>query len=152
MKLQLAAVAAFTALATLPANALTTWQGDVFLKTATGPCEAQGITADTFYRGIYRPANIDDNGTSMELAFIGTRGAFHFEKTGAFANGSWTSAAISARAHLFSYTATVTAAKSAPASPTMTTQAITLSGKIANYFGAAGCTVTFIGTFGLRPE
>ena len=81
MKRFLIAAAAVTTIAAAtasPAFAVQVWQGDMFLTDANAACKAKGFTVDDFFRGVYRPAGVADNGANSFLSLTGSRNSQRF--------------------------------------------------------------------------
>lgn len=134
------------------ASADTVWQGDLFIIVSNATCAANNLPVGAFFRAVFKPANIDDNGTDTKLSLIGSRNAQRYLLAGkAFGNGTFSGTGIGTTADHFTWNSVFTAASAAPA-PTINTQAVTLKATIATFDDIAGCTLTIHGSLGKRPN
>lgn len=151
-----AAIVAFTSGAALAADTQKTWQGLVTIYTVTSQCASANTEVGDFVTAVYRPKLASTN-TNTFLSFIYSRAAMTFQNMSEATRpqmrgaGNYTSTGINGRAKSFSnsstYSFTIT-----PATITASTPSVTINGKINNYFATVGCTVTFAGGFGRRPN
>jgi hypothetical protein len=156
MKRFLIAAAAVTTIAAAtasPAFAVQVWQGDMFLTDANAACKAKGFTVDDFFRGVYRPAGVADNGANSFLSLTGSRNSQRFSVAGGTLSGSGTynGTFITSTAGFLSWSDSFSGAKVKPA-PTLTTPSITITVKIKTFGDVAGCNVTLQGALGIRPD
>jgi hypothetical protein len=80
------ASAALLALFASPAAALTLWQGDVFVTaiSETNPgtsCKKVNVAIGDFFRSVFRPKGLTDNGNDDLLSFIGSDSAIQLVPT-----------------------------------------------------------------------
>lgn len=153
MKRFLIATAAVTAIATTsPALATQVWQGDLFLTKITNACKDSGFALDDFFRSVYRPAGVEDNGANSFLSLTGSRNMQRFVVAGGAlsGNGNYSGTFLTSSAGILTWTNTFSSAKVKPA-PTLTTPSITVSVKITRFGDIDGCNVTLEGALGLRP-
>jgi hypothetical protein len=132
------------------ANAFESWQGDLFITSVNAACGASDIKVGDYFRSVYLPAGVGVNPNETRLSFIGGRNAQQFHKSGApYGNGTWQGARITGfTAFLTSFEATMTKAKSQPATPSESTQTVVLSGVLTNFFDTPGCKAGFKGSLG----
>jgi hypothetical protein len=128
------------------------WQGDIFVKTVTAGCQGSWAVGN-FSRAVFKPANLGTNGADTKLSLIGTRNGQRYFWPGAkFGNGAIGGTGIGTTANVFTWTSNFSKATTQPATPTATTQTVVLKATITNFFNNPGCTVTVIGSLGLRPD
>jgi hypothetical protein len=129
------------------------WEGDLFVISATGACNPDGISAGSFYRAIYRPdiAAPPPNQAKEALSLVSLRSAFILNAPGSTLRGSVVadSVVIGGRATDSDSTAPVQLSIT-PAKITAKTGAVEISGSINNFFNIAGCTVNVAGILGPR--
>jgi hypothetical protein len=132
------------------ANAFDAWQGDLFITSVNAACDAASIKVGDYFRSTYLPAGVGVNPNETRLSFIGPRTAQQYHKSGLpYGNGTWEAARITGlTAFLTTFEATMTKAKSQPATPTETTQTVVLSGILSNFFDTPDCKVAFRGSLG----
>ena len=129
------------------------WQGDAVILSATPQCSGQlservNIAKGTVLLSMVRPRLLASNGNDSRISFDHDRqsqfaldlaGGLTISGTGTYAAfGVTTSAVIKSNVggnyHAFTLT---------PASPTISTLALALTGTIDNFMFVTGCTVTF---------
>lgn len=151
------ALAAF-ARAGLAADTQPAWQGIVTTTAATtAQCAGTGggLPGDAEV-SVFRP-KIKTTDTNTFLSFVFLRAAFSLENTSEMTahqmHGAGTADVfgVNGRGKFFegigTYSLTI-----APAAIVATTPSITIVGKINNWFGVAGCSVTFRGVYGPRID
>src|SRR5688572_22223940 len=116
---RLAIAASVLACATLPASAIETWQGDLFVTAATAACNGPGtpgITVNDFFRAVFRPRNLEDNGVDTRLALFSTRNAHRvfIENAPLSGAGNYNGVFIGGTGGFTSYAATFASASTTP--------------------------------------
>ncbi len=157
MKLAFAAVfsLAMTAAAGA-ATAPTVWEGEVFTTLATGACVAAGNNVGDFSQTIFAPGGLPGNGASDVIAFFTPRGgAVQFQPTtgtlGTAATFNMTILGHDASSAVIPNVTLGQIFTVTPSTISSTTPAITLTGTYSNFWGIAGCDITFQGTMQKRP-
>jgi hypothetical protein len=154
MKLLAVVAALFAAAFSSPAFALQTWQGDVFIVAVTPACESDGITANSFYRGVLRPGGLENNGSNTNFSLVSSRNAQHYSflpyqlQSG---SGSYQATGINSVASLGKWTGTFSNATRGPILISSVTPTIVFKLTINNYGGVTNCTATLKGSLGNRP-
>jgi hypothetical protein len=138
-----------------PSAFAASWQGDLFVKTATASCETNGILVDTFYRGIFRPLNYGES-PSTRFSLLSPKNGQYYDLGANFdfysTTGTYKGMAISSTAQLNEWSGTFSGAKKTPHPHSSATPALVIRIAIANFAGIANCEATLMGTLGLRPE
>jgi hypothetical protein len=153
---RLAITAALCALTGVPASAFETWQGDLFVTTATSQCTTvQGspnVTVNDFFRAVFRPAGVSDNGPDSKLALYHPRNAHHIEIDNKALTGSGNFAGrwITGGGNFVSYAGTYVAASATPA-PAIGVETVVVHVQVRKFGNTVGCNVTLHGSLGNRP-
>ena len=144
-----------------PASAITVWQGDLFVTAVVGgaACTAVNMAKGNYARGIFRPKNVADNGTSDLLSwhFAGSSG--QVVPTGGSLNGA-TKGIVriiygSAGFNQFNNW-TLSGADVTPDAPTAANQTVDIQVTIQDIYSKnpttpSNCDVTFKGTLAKKP-
>lgn len=139
------------------AGAVVVWQGLATVTAATPSCqsaasERRNIGLGTVFRSVLRPKNLADNGPDTRLAFL-YDGQAHFAMIlpGGSADGTYASFGVTHSGLLKANDAAAYKKMAmTPASPSVTTPFVTLTGKADNFMFIPGCTVSFTAAYGLR--
>jgi hypothetical protein len=76
-------------------SAVEVWQGDMFITAASAGCAATPHGVGSFYRSVYRPNGVEDNGNFEAISFVTPRAVFRVAVNGSFpAAGSYFAAGI----------------------------------------------------------
>lgn len=130
------------------------WQGDLFVKTATASCETNGISVNSFYRSIFIPLNFGGDQTPR-FSLLSAKSAQYYQLSEDWdfyqTAGTYTGLAISSTAERKEWSGTFFDAKKTPSPQYANAPAIVIRMTIANFAGIAGCEATLMGTLGLRP-
>lgn len=142
--------------ATLPASAVETWQGDLFVTAATNACDGQGgpgINTNDFFRAAFRPRGVDGNGPDTRLALFAPRNAHHIAIVGKRLTGAgnYTAHAITGAGGGGEYAGTYGQGSTKPPAPTPNTPAVAVKVKLNRFADKPGCSVTLQGVLGNRP-
>jgi hypothetical protein len=132
------------------------WQGDLFIKEMHGEACVSGDFQTgqyaSYFRAVFKPANLGDNGPNTKLSIVTPRSALQYQWNAAsFGPATVTGTQIGGTANVVTSTATFLVANLSPAAPTEDTQTVVIRAKIQDFFGNAGCTVRLIGSLGNRP-
>ena len=137
------------------------WQGQAVITAATPACSATGverarIAVGSTLRSVVRPRLLASNGNDSRIAFthagqsqfaLDLAGGLTIAGTGTYAaygvtpNGVFKTN-VGGQYQAFALT---------PASPTVATEDLALTGTIANFMFISGCTVSFHAGYALRP-
>jgi hypothetical protein len=149
---RLAITAALCVLTGVPASAVEVWQGDLFISAATTQCASAGFAKDDFFRAVYRPANISDNGAAARLTLLTPRAAARIAATeGDFVrNGDYSGKFFSSRAGLLEWDSTILTENIGAVTETSPRVDVLLG--MRNFTGVVGCSVTVRGTLTHRPD
>jgi hypothetical protein len=131
-----------------------TWQGDLFITAVTPACERNGIRTNTYYRAVFRPRNIENNGPDTSISFFASANGHNyvFKNNGlASGKGPYSGLVITSLPTVISWSGTFSDASTKPAVFSATTPAVFVKIKMKNFPGVAGCDATFEGSFGNRP-
>jgi hypothetical protein len=143
-------------------NPLKTWQGGATLTAINATCTSKvpGFSVGDLAHSIFRPRLVNDEPVSA-LTMIFTRSALSFFKQAGGAANDQMHGAGTYKGHWISGRATSTPAGTGTAgnfnfvvAPTTITTAVPqvdISGTITNFAGAAGCQISFRGSYNLRP-
>lgn len=134
------------------------WQGFFTVKSSTTACAGIGGTAvgDTQV-SIYRP-KIASTDTASSLSIIHTRAAIVLINANDTANpqmrgsGTYKGQQINSRAKYNSYTSTFTNFATSPTSILASTQYVTVTGTINQFFNNTDCNITFKAVYGKRVD
>lgn len=131
------------------------WEGLMENTATTSTCAALGVggtgVGDT-HVSVYRP-HIVSTDTPTYLAIVFTRTEFTLENTSETANpqmngsGKDTATIIDPRGKPGTYTGSYSTMAVSPNPVTKTTNVVTITGTINNYFNVSGCNVTFKGAY-----
>lgn len=138
--------------AALPAFATEVWQGDMFVTAVTSACAADGLVVNDFFRAVYKPRNLVDNGVDTKLSLVGPRNAQRYMVANGplTGTGNYQATMITSRANVDSWNGGFSAASVLP-TPTATTQTVVVKVTLNTFGDVAGCTVTLKGSLGNRP-
>jgi hypothetical protein len=137
-----------------PASAVEVWQGDMFITAASAACVAEGYTVNDFFRAVYRPRNVEDNGIDTRLSLISARNAHRFlvENAPLTGAGNYHGNKIGSTAAFSSWDSTFSAASVTPPLPTVNTQTVVIKVTFKDFADFPGCTATLQGSLGNRPN
>jgi hypothetical protein len=148
------AIGVFLLLVGAPSGFAASWQGDLFVKTATASCETNGISVDSFYRSIFIPLNFGGDQTPR-FSLLSAKSAQYYQLSGDWdfyeTAGTYRGTAISSTAELKEWSGTFSGAKKTPSPQSGNAPAIVIRMTIANFAGILNCEATLMGTLGLRP-
>jgi hypothetical protein len=141
---RLAITAVLLAAASSPALAVQTWQGDIYITAVTAACESVGIKSNTFYRAVYRPKNIEDNGSVSKLAFFSSINAhsYTFSNVSSSGTGRYTGVVINSWPKVLRYSGTFENTSFTPTTFSATTQTLVVRLTLKNFVNTPGCSVT----------
>lgn len=142
MKFLVSAATLSAVLFSSPAFAVQTWQGDIYITAVTTACESVGIRSNTFYRAVYRPKNIEDNGSVSRLAFFSSTNSHIYTFSNVSASGRYSGVVISSFPKILRYSGPFESASFGPPTFSATTQTLILKLTLKNFVGAVGCNVT----------
>jgi hypothetical protein len=139
------------------ASAVTVWQGEAVVITATGTCtfpgdERRNIAKGTVLKSVFRPRAVDDNGGNTRISFTHDSGATFImvlQDTGP--NGDYARVGISHSATLFDGNGPLRSFASfqqVPPNVATNTQFVRLSGQVEDFMFLSGCTATFRASYG----
>jgi hypothetical protein len=137
-----------------PAAAVEVWQGDLFVTAATAACAQAGVGVNDFFRAVYRPRNVEDNGQDTRLSLFASRSAHRIVVgNGALAGtGNYTGLQLASTTGVETYNGVFAGAAVTPASPTPNTQTVVVRVTLRTFTGEAGCNATLQGSLGNRPN
>ena len=143
------------------------WQGEAIITAASGACtlnvpERNRIAVGTVLKSVLRPPLLADNGNDARVSFVhdaqsvfgldlagglnlpgsGTYSAYGVTEYDGTAGSPLIKANVGGQYQAFAAN---------PAAPAATTKFVTLRGTVANFMFIPGCTVTFRGSYSLRP-
>ncbi|MGH7060822.1 MAG: hypothetical protein ACREFH_10570 [Stellaceae bacterium] len=114
-----------------------------------------GVSAGAVHASVFRP-KIRSSDTSTFISILATLSALTFENTSEttvhqmHGSGNYSGTAINDKAKTFSFSGTYKLTVS-PASVTAATTEVGIVGTLSNYFGAAGCSVSFDAFYAPEP-
>lgn len=151
------ALAAMLTTGTIPsASATEVWQGDLFITAANATCVNSGFSVNDFFRSVYRPNGLEDNGPDARLTLISARVAQRYSVTGALSAGkklkAYSGQIIYSTAGFASWDGTYKLATVTPATPTVNTATVTIAVTFNDFASFVGCTATLKGSLGNRPN
>jgi hypothetical protein len=148
------AITALLLAAPFPALAIETWQGDLFVTAATASCSSAGTSVNDFFRAVFRPRNLEDNGQDTRLSLIASRSAqrYFFQSRALIGAGPYQGDTITGTAAVDSWNGTFAAASIAPQQPLVTTPTVVVKVTLNTFANTANCTVTLQGSLGNRPN
>jgi hypothetical protein len=148
------AVIALLALILVPgtSSARTNWWGTITLTSAASACVADNHNVGETFAAAFLPSSIDNNGTTSSISMNLTHNAYSATVNARFSSTSksYNAVGINSAGGHFTYTGSASNFRFNPSSITISTPIITMSGRFTNFFGDAGCTITFDGAFVLR--
>ncbi len=137
--------------------AVTVWQGEAVITTASGTCtfpgdERRNISTGTVLKSVYRPRVVDGNGPNTRISFIHDSGAMFvmvLQDTGA--NGDYAKIGVTHSALLVnSGLAGFASFQQLPATITVSTSFVRVSGRVEDFMFLSGCDATFRATYSKR--
>jgi hypothetical protein len=140
-----------------PASALTVWQGEAVILSATGTCtfpgdERRNIGVGTVLKSVLRPRLVDNNGNDTRVSFIHDSGALFaiFLPNGAMPSGNFAAfGATHSGLIVANRFGTYSGFRQTP--PTLTTQTFAqLNGTAEDFMFLDGCSATFRATYSKR--
>jgi hypothetical protein len=142
---------ALGALATMPAHALTVWQGEAVITAASVACAALGderrnIGVGTVLKSILRPRLVTDNGNDTRVSFTHDGQALFavLLPNGAMPAGTYTAYGATHSGRIAAnQTGAYTGFNLTPDALTATILTARLTGTIDNFLFRPGCTISF---------
>ena len=139
------------------ATALTVWQGEAVITTASGTCtfpgdERRNIGTGTVLKSVFRPRLVDNNGPNTRISFIHDFGAMFLmvlQDTGA--NGDYAKIGVTHSALLInSGLAEFASFQQNPVNVAEGTAFVRVSGSVEDFMFLNGCTATFRASYSKR--
>lgn len=152
-----AAVAVGLAVLPQAASALTVWQGEAVVTTASGTCTSPGderrnISTGSVLKSVFRPRVVDNNGPNTRISFVHDSGAMFvmvLENTGA--NGSYGKVGVTHSGLLVKGgLADFSSFQQVPATVTEDTVFVRVSGRVEDFMFLSGCDATFRASYSKR--
>jgi hypothetical protein len=150
---RLASVCLLLGATSFPAFGLEVWQGDMFVTAASPRCARNGVSVNDFFRAVFRPRGLENNGADTRLSLFGTRSAhrYLFRNRALAGDGQYQGDFISPQAVVASWNGEFSDASVEPPSPTGSTPTVVVKLRLRD-FGDFGCTLTLEGSLGNRPN
>ena len=152
-----AAMAIGFALLPRAADAVTVWQGEAVVTTASGTCtfpgdERRNISTGTVLKSVFRPRVVDNNGANTRISFVHDSGAMFvmvLQDTGP--NGDYgkvgvTHSGLLVKGGLGGFASF----QQIPANVTVDTVFIRVSGRVEDFMFLNGCDATFRASYSKR--
>lgn len=158
--MQKSLVACLSALATslvvMPAHAVTNWQGEAIINTATVACrnnpdQTRRILVGQVFRSAFRPAGIDDNGSNTDISFLSRISARSYRLTNGLPSGTYELRGYNQFAGWNVSTGAYSSFVVTP-TPGVGVSRLSIQGRINDFAGIAGCNILFRGAYVLRPN
>jgi hypothetical protein len=139
------------------ATAVTVWQGEAVITTASGTCTFPGddrsnIGTGTVLKSVFRPRLVDNNGANTRISFMHDSGAMFMmvlQDTGA--NGDYARIGITHSALLInSGLASFASYQQSPTTVTASTTFVRVSGHVEDFMLLSGCDATFRASYSKR--
>lgn len=126
----------------------------MFVTAANAACAAENHSVGEFFRAVYRPRNVEDNGVDTRLMLLSPRTAQRYVRTNApFVSGaSYAGSRFTSAAGFESFNGVLSAVSVVPALPTVATFTVTVRLTVSNFAGLPGCTATIAGSLTNRPD
>jgi hypothetical protein len=137
--------------------ALTLWQGEAVVTTASGTCtfpgdERRNISTGTVLKSVFRPRLVGDNGGNTRISFVHDSGAIFvmvLQDTGP--NGDYARIGVTHSALLVnSGLAGFASFQQVPSNVTASTAFVRVSGRVEDFMFLNGCDATFRASYSKR--
>lgn len=139
------------------ASAITVWQGEAVVTTASGTCtfpgdERRNIGTGTVLKSVFRPRLVDNNGANTRISFVHDSGASFMmvlQDTGA--NGDYARIGVTHSALLInSGLDSFASFQQTPANVLASTIFVRVSARVEDFMFLDGCIVTFRASYSKR--
>lgn len=139
------------------ASAVTAWQGEAVVTTASGTCtfpgdERRNISTGTVLKSVFRPRAIDNNGGNTRISFVHDSGAMFvmvLQDTGP--NGDYAKVGVTHSGLLIKGgLADFASFQQVPATVTVDTVFVRVSGTVEDFMFLNGCNATFRASYTKR--
>lgn len=139
------------------ANALTVWQGEAVITSASGNCtfpgdERRNIGVGTVLKSVFRPKLVDNNGGNTRISFVHDAGVLFMmvlQDTGA--NGDYAPIGVTHSALLInSGLSSFASYQQSPVNVAAGTIFVRVSGRVEDFMFLSGCDATFRASYTRR--